>query len=152
MKKEVKNNLDEMQEQKLLQIEHNCCWFCFWGLLVAMIVELIVLGPENWKALAAEWIIFMCMCLYLSIACMKQGIWDRRLKATPLTNLLMSLGAAFIIGVCFFVVSYKNWGYLSGAIATAVFCFVITFVLCFIALTIAAHIYQVKSRKLEEEE
>lgn len=147
-----KNNLDEMQEQKLLQIEHNACWFCFWGLLVAMVVQLIIFIPENISALAGEWIIFMCLCLYISIACMKQGIWDRRLKATPLTNLFMSLGAAFIIGVCFFFVSYKNWGYLPGAITTAVLCFGVTFVLCFIALTIASEIYKKRTHELEEEE
>ena len=28
-----KSNLDEMQEQELLKIEHNGCWLAFWGLL-----------------------------------------------------------------------------------------------------------------------
>ena len=31
-----KNNLDEMQEQELLKIEHNGCWLAFWGLLAVM--------------------------------------------------------------------------------------------------------------------
>lgn len=147
-----KNNLDEMQEQKLLQIERNGCWFCFWGLLTAMLVELIVLGPENWKALIAEWIIFMCLCLYISIACMKQGIWDRRLKATPLTNICMSIGAGIVLGLCFFAISYKNWGYLPGAIITGIMVCVLTFVLCFIALTISAELYKKRVKELEEEE
>ena len=29
--KNMKNNLDEMQEAKLLQIEHNACWLAFWA-------------------------------------------------------------------------------------------------------------------------
>ena len=33
MKKKMKNKLDEMQELKMLKIEHNGCWFAFWGLL-----------------------------------------------------------------------------------------------------------------------
>ena len=31
-----KNRLDEMQEQKMLQTEHNACWLAFWGLLAAL--------------------------------------------------------------------------------------------------------------------
>ena len=32
-----KNNLDEMQEQKLKQIEHTGFWLFFWGLFAAML-------------------------------------------------------------------------------------------------------------------
>ena len=35
-----KTNLDEMQELKLLKIEHNAYWFCFTGLLAAIAVAL----------------------------------------------------------------------------------------------------------------
>lgn len=31
--KKNKSNLDERQELKLLKIEHNGCWFAFWGLV-----------------------------------------------------------------------------------------------------------------------
>ncbi len=33
-----KNNLDKMQEQKLLKIEDNGEWFASWGLLGAIII------------------------------------------------------------------------------------------------------------------
>ena len=36
------NKLDEMQEQALLKIEHNGCWFAFWGLLVMMAAEALL--------------------------------------------------------------------------------------------------------------
>lgn len=32
--KKMTNKLDEMQEQKLLHIERNGCWFAFWALPV----------------------------------------------------------------------------------------------------------------------
>ena len=35
-----KSNLDEMQEQELLKVEHNGCWIAFWGLLAAIIILL----------------------------------------------------------------------------------------------------------------
>ena len=34
-----KSNLDEMQEQALLRIEHTGCCLVFWGLLAAMAVQ-----------------------------------------------------------------------------------------------------------------
>ena len=39
--KKTESNLDEMQEQKMLKIEHNGYWLGFCGLLVAI---LIILG------------------------------------------------------------------------------------------------------------
>lgn len=32
-----RNRLDERQEQKMLQIEHNGCWIAFWGLAISLL-------------------------------------------------------------------------------------------------------------------
>ena len=53
------NKLDEMQEQALLKIEHNGCWFAFWGLLVMMAAEALL--GFGVKTMAGEWIIFMAL-------------------------------------------------------------------------------------------
>ena len=66
-----------MQEIKLRGIERNGCWFAFWALLAAMMIQL-VLGAEV-KQMAGEWIVFMCLALYIGIACMRAGIWDRHI-------------------------------------------------------------------------
>ena len=87
--KKNKSNLDERQELKLLKIEHNGCWFAFWGLLAVMLVQLL-LGNNDAKNLAGEWIVFMSLCVYLLTACIKNGIWDRRLKPTLKTNTIAS--------------------------------------------------------------
>ena len=97
MKWKMKNNLDEMQEIKLRGIERNGCWFAFWALPAAMMIQL-VLGAEP-KQMAGEWIVFMCLALYLGIACMRAGIWDRHIPATPLANLVCSLIAGIIVWV-----------------------------------------------------
>ena len=47
-----KSNLDEMQEQELLKIEHNGCWLAFWGLLIVMIIQSFAFGSFDFKALA----------------------------------------------------------------------------------------------------
>ena len=57
-----KNNLDEMQEQKLLHIESKGYWLAFWGLGVSLIIQLIFYGPTNdWRYMAAEWIHGYCV-------------------------------------------------------------------------------------------
>ena len=62
----MKNKLDEMQEMKLRGIEQNGCWFGFWALLAAMVIQLAT-GAEM-KQLADGWIMFMCPALYLCFA------------------------------------------------------------------------------------
>ena len=37
--KKTKSNLDELQELKLLKIEHNGCWLAFWGLLAVILTQ-----------------------------------------------------------------------------------------------------------------
>ena len=144
-----RSNLDEMQEQKLLKIEHNGCWLAFWGLLAAMVVQ-VILGAEG-RQLAGEWLIFMALAGYLSVACMRAGIWDRRLRAGWKTNLLLSLGPALVVALIQYVVTLRRYGKPEGSLAAACFTCGITFVLCFLAITAAAHITQKRQEKLDEE-
>ena len=146
-----KNNLDERQEQIMLKIEHNGCWLAFWGLLTVFLLESLFLGFE-FKTVIGEWAVFMVLALYMSIACMKNGIWDRRLKPNFLTNLAVSLIAGVVVGVVMSAGVFSRYpGKPAGSIAAGVFMAVITFVLCLIALTISAKIYKKKAKKDEEE-
>ena len=104
--KKMKNNLDERQELELLRIEHNGCWLAFWGLLIVMLIQLLT-GIDGARNLVGEWAVFMCLALYLTIACIKNGIWDRKLRPTFQTNLIASTIAAVITGVIWFLISYK---------------------------------------------
>ena len=150
--KKRKNQLDEMQEQKLLQIEHNGCWLAFWGLLIAMFVQAILYGPGELKTLAGEWIVFMCLALYICFGCMKNGIWDRWLTPTPSTNLIMSLVAGGILGALQFFVSYRRYHMFLGSIAAGVFILLIGFSACFAGLSLSAALYTKKIDKIENEE
>ena len=84
------SKLDEMQEQKLLHIEKNGCWLAFWMLLIAMAVQMMISGVGNFREIAGEWIVFMCLALYLVIDCMRNGIWDRRMEPDAKTNFKVS--------------------------------------------------------------
>ena len=151
MKCKMKNKLDEMQEMKLRGIERNGCWFAFWALLAAMMIQL-ALGAEM-KQLAGEWIVFMCLALYLCFACMQAGIWDRRIPASPLANLAGSLiaGIAVWILFTFVMMNHGAWEHLTGAILAAGLIGLFTFGVCFVALSICTACYKKRVKKLEEE-
>lgn len=145
----LKNNLDEMQEQKLLNIEHYGCWFAFWGLLISIIVQMILYRENSFRMLAGEWIVFMCLSLYILIACIRNGIWDRRLQATTKVNLIASAIAGLVVGVSNSLISYCNYGDMKTALLTAAFALICTFALCFAGLSLAASMYKKRKATLE---
>ena len=104
--RKMKSNLDERQELKLLKIEHNGCWIAFWGLLIVMALQMIV-GNDSIKNLAGEWAVFMSLAFYLLVACIRNGIWDRRLKPNFKTNVIVSSIAAVLTGYSGSVVKTK---------------------------------------------
>lgn len=143
-----KSNLDEMQEQEMLKIEHYGCWMAYWGLLAAMVIQMVMRVPG--AQMLGEWIIFVIMSLYICIACMRKGIWDRRLKANWKTNLVISLLAAVVVAV---LVVLSN-PYLSEPldyVLTAGLTGGFTFVLCFAALSIGMKLYKKRREKLDQE-
>lgn len=143
-----KSNLDEMQERELLKIEHNGCWMAYWGLLAAMVIQMVMRVPG--AQMLGEWIIFVIMSLYICIACMRKGIWDRRLKANWKTNLVISLLAAVAVAV---LVILSN-PYLSEPldyVLTAGLTGGFTFVLCFISLSLSMKLYKKRREKLDQE-
>ena len=149
--KNVKNNLDEMQEAKLLQIEHNGCWLAFWGLLAAIVVELFVFGVENMRYIIGEWVVFLALCVYMAEACLRNGIWDRRLKADRKTNAIVSLIAGTATGLIFGAISVVRYHSVPGAIATFAILFVFVGAACYLALSLTAKEYKKKLAQLESE-
>ena len=143
-----KNNLDEMQEQALLKIEHNGCWLAFWGLLAVMAVQMVMRVPG--RQMLGEWIVFMVLALYIVIACLRKGIWDRHLKANRKTNLIISLLAGAAAGI---LITVSN-PYLSEPLDYVLVAGIsggFTFVLCFAALSIGMKLYKKRREKLEQE-
>ena len=148
--KKTKSNLDELQELKLLKIEHNGCWLAFWGLL-AVILTQIAIGNDSKQDLSGEWIVFMCLALYLTVGCIRNGIWDRKLKPNFKNNIMASSIAAVVMGILWFIISYRNYHKLVGSIATGVIMFFSIEILCFLALTLTSKIYKKRLKKLEDD-
>lgn len=143
-----KSNLDEMQEQELLKIEHTGCWLAYWGLLAVMVIQMVLRVPG--AQILGEWIIFIVLSLYICIACMRKGIWDRRLKANQKTNLVISLLAAIAVTI---LVVLTN-PYLSEPldyVLTAGITGGFTFALCFVTLSVCVKLYNKRREKLDQE-
>ena len=148
--KKSKNNLDERQEQMLLQIEHRGCWLAFWGLLIALIVQLIM-GMDS-AYMAGEWIVFMVLAVYIVGACARRGIWDRQMKPDAKTNLLFSIGASVLYGVVKFATVFHTYPErIMGSIAAGVFSAGFIFVVVFVTLSIAAKIVTDRQKSLDAE-
>lgn len=149
--KKQKNRLDEMQEQKLLKIEHNGYWLAFWMLFVVLVAQALYYGPEGGIYYVGEWICFMCLAAYMVIACLRNGIWDRKFSPTPRTNLVCSIAVGIFCGTFQAVISYREYGKLIGSIAAGIFLGVFAFVFCFAGFAFALFLYRRKVDKLENE-
>ena len=144
-----KSNLDEMQEQALLKIEHNGCCLAFWGLLAAMGIQMLLKVPG--KAMLGEWIVFMALCVYLLAACLRQGIWDRHLKANPKTNLVVSAVAGVAVSIFFGVLFRENVSELLDYLLISAIPGITVFILCFALMTVCSALYKKRREKLDQE-
>ena len=144
-----KSNLDEQQERKLLEIESRGCWLAFWGLLIALIVESVVIKDS--RAILGEWILFMGLALYLAISCMRAGIWDRRMDMSRKTSLLVSLAAALCAAIFMFGFTFVRYQKPVGSLYSAAIMGTITFAICFLVVRIAARATKKRQDELNAE-
>ena len=149
--KKNRSTLDEMQEQELLRVEHNGCWIAFWGLLIALAIQSTAFGTMDFRTLAGEWVVFMVLAVYLAVACMRRGIWDRRIPMNTKANLIVSAIAAAACGGLAAITVFRNYRKPAGTAAAALMTAAITFVLCFFTLTLAMKKTEKRKRQLEEE-
>jgi len=92
-----KNQLDEMQERTMLTIESRGFWLVWSLLLVVLLVEGLL--GFTMREMAGTWAVFMISCVYIVAACLRAGLWSRRIKNAAGTNVLFSLAGAAVIGV-----------------------------------------------------
>ncbi len=147
-----KSTLDEMQELKLLKIESRGFWIGFTGLFLVIAVQALFCGQENMNhMLAGEFIIFLCMGIYLIAECLRNGIWDRHLQATPKVNIGLSLLAALITALVNALTSYRNHQDASAALIVFAVCFLLFGAGISAALCACSALYHRKRKRLEEE-
>ncbi len=148
-----KNNLDEMQELKLLKIESRGFWIGFFALFLAIAVQAFFYDRETAAgALTGEFIVLLCMSLYIIAGCLRNGIWDRHLPATPGVNIGVSLLAAALTALFNAIICYRNYQSLPAALAVFAVYFILVGIVLFVALLVCSSLYQRKRKQLEEED
>ncbi len=144
------NNLDEMQEQKLLHIEHNMAWLAFWGLFTSILGHILFLGAEGLRYLLGEWLVFMCLCIYSLVDCIRNGIWDRRIRPDDKKkSLLLCFAVCASFSAVMGIVAYRNTGELLASAGIFGFFLVILMLSCWTFLSIAIKFYKMRVNQLE---
>lgn len=147
--KKMKNNLDERQEQTLLKIERNSFWIVFWGLVIAIAAQAVIFRADP-RSIIGESVLLLTVSAYMGISCLRNGIWDRRLKADPKTNFIVALIAGLAAGAVTFIRVYSDFpDKIYGSAAAGVFTLFFTFALCFALLSLSARAYKKRLEKLE---
>lgn len=150
MRKLFKNDLDEMQEQTLLKIESRGFWLAFYGLTIAILIQVFIGNAPT--LIAGESVLLLILSGYVCGACLRNGIWSRGLKANPQTNAIVSAVAGLIVGIFWAVRSYLNYQNPIGSAAVFVFCAGMTFAAAFAILSFASAVYKKKKQTLESED
>lgn len=145
--------MDEMQEQKMLRIEHNGCWIAFWGLFIMILAQVIYYGPEQAKdRIAGEVIVGQCMGTYMVVACIKNAVWDRRFEPSVKVNLIASLIAGVLSGMVNFMIVCRQGFTVQASISSAISVAIFRASLCMILLSLASAIFRWRRGTLEKEE
>lgn len=145
-----RNDLDEMLDNKLLRIEETGVWLSFWGLLIAIIVQIVI--GFHFREIVGELIVFSAVSVYLLFSSLKNGLWTRRYVPSVKTNIAYSIFPALIIGAisairAIFILHIQiSLGLIIGKVVLMVG----TFVSCFIILEIMSRIYQKRRSKLDD--
>lgn len=145
------NELDELQQQKADQIGNRGYWLAWCMLLIALVAQSIAGAPMS--QMAAEWVIFMALCVYGMIEWLRNGIWTiADTKPSLRKNLIWSAAAA----VAFFLYLLARnsrqswwepgdwWGAAVGGIVTGL--------LCLGLLQIGSYFYYKRRHKLDNPE
>lgn len=147
--KKLKSNLDEMQELNLLNIEKRGFWLIYIGLAIAITVQMFLYQEEAGRYIAAEMIVFLGVGIYMVEEGIRKGIWSRRIPATPLANVLQSIGYSSVFAVVLGIIKYVQYGSFSGAVAAAVIFFISMAVICYIVLSLLMVFYKKRKTELE---
>lgn len=148
--KKRQNMLDEMQENKLREIEGAGFWLAFAGLLTAIVIQ-VLLHPDL-RQIAGELTVFFIMSIYLIALCLKNGLWSKTPAPTVKGNVISSAVAALAIGAVLIVRSQLilRKGLSEHFAVLLLLSMAIVFGGCFATLEVARAIYWRRRSKLDQ--
>lgn len=149
MNKRSKLQLDEMQLEKLYKIEEVGENICFFGLIAAILIQLLI--GCTFRQIIGELIVFFALTVYTLVASLAEGIWSKSVAPTLKNNLLGGLIAAAAVGAFFaaklFV--FSRLAVSPARIRAIAIAMIIVFVLCFLPLELFRRLYQKRRDTLD---
>ena len=148
MKHNGNNALDEMQDQKMLKMEEYGYWILFWGLALAVVVQLLLGGSI--RQVAGELIVLLVGGAYVLATSLKNGLWTRSATPTRKRNAAVSIIPAAIIGVLNVIKLIQKKDIGTNDILIAAAFTVGTYVVCFAVLEVLRLLYEKRRSKLDD--
>jgi len=87
---------DERQRMELLAVEHKGFWVMFYGLVAAILLQVIFFAPDV-KRIIGEGIVLFMGSAVLTVGCLRRGLWDY--NATTPTRRTYLIGAGIAAGL-----------------------------------------------------
>ncbi len=148
MKHNGKNTLDEMQDQKMLKMEEYGFWILFWGLALAVIVQLFLGGTL--RQVAGELIVLAIGGVYVLATSMKNGLWTRSAEPTRKSNAVASIIPAAVIFVLNVIKLIQKKAIGTNDILLVIGFTAAAYVICFVVLEGFRTAYRKRRQKLDD--
>ena len=148
MKRKENDTLDEMQDQKMLKMEEYGYWILFWGLALAVVVQLLLGGSI--RQVAGELIVLLVGGAYVLATSLKNGLWTRSATPTRKRNAVTGIIPAAVIGILNVIKLIQKKNIDTNDILIAAAFTVGTYIACFAVLEVLRLLYEKRRSRLDD--
>ena len=148
MRKTRTNNLDEMQDQKLLKMEEYGFWIMFWALAIAIVVQLII--GSTFKEVIGEIAVLFIGSIYIAVTSLKNGLWTRTSTPSMKGNAITSIVPAVLIAAIHIIKMIRSESFNTSNVLVTVAIMVAVYVACFAVLEAFRAMYKKRRAELDD--
>ena len=148
MKKTRTNNLDEMQDQKLLKMEEYGFWIMFWALAIAIVVQLII--GSTLKEVVGEIAVLLIGSIYIAATSLKNGLWTRTSIPSMKGNAVTSIVPAVLLAAIHIIKMIRSESFNTSNVLFTVAIMVAVYVACFAVLEAFRAMYKKRRAELDD--
>ena len=148
MRKNRTNNLDEMQDQKLLKMEEYGFWIMFWVLAIAIVVQLII--GSTLKEVVGEIAVLLIGSIYIAATSLKNGLWTRTSIPSMKGNAVTSIVPAVLLAAIHIIKMIRSESFNTSNVLFTVAIMVAVYVACFAVLEAFRAMYKKRRAELDD--
>ena len=148
MRKNRTNNLDEMQDQKLLKMEEYGFWIMFWVLAIAIVVQLII--GSTLKEVVGEIAVLLIGSIYIAATSLKNGLWTRTSIPSMKGNAITSIVPAVLLAAIHIIKMIRSESFNTSNVLVTVAIMVAVYVACFAILEAFRAMYKKRRAELDD--